>query len=188
MAEEIIGSLGALGTQIAEARDFGHAAVFELSGRRKFASPPWARAVPIPLSRIRATASDVNLQLFAAFDGDRNTRWSTDHVQRGSEWIRIEFDRPIEIEGVRLLLAERSLGDYPRSLVIESIDQAGSVTRLRSGPVLAELAKGLLSDGDYPWIDVPAPTASPATAILLKQTGAAKNWYWSVHEIQVMAR
>lgn len=187
LADEIIGGLGALGAQIAEVRYFGHAAVFELSGRRKFASPPLA-GVPIPPSRIRATASDVNGQLFAAFDGDRDSRWSTEHSQRGSEWIRIEFDRPTEIDGVRLLLSENSLGDYPRWLVVESTDEAGIVSPLRSGPVLAELAKGLLADGGYPWIDVSAPTPSPATAILLRQTGTAPNWYWSIHEIQVIAR
>lgn len=187
VADETITRLRSLTNQIAETKDFGNTTAVELSNRRKFLSPPLAPSIPVSLSRLRATASDGNDRLFAAFDANRDSKWYSGQRQSGDEWIRIDFDRPLQVEGIRLLISERSLGDYPRDLAIDAIDKAGNKTTLRRGPVLAELAKGLLADGDYPWIDISVPSKGPIRAIVLRQTGTTQSWYWSIHELQVMA-
>jgi hypothetical protein len=188
-ADETIARLRALGPQIAEAMDFGDTSAFRLSDQRRFADRVLAGGThPVPASELQATASDGSDRLAAAFDRDRDSRWFTGHGQRGTEWIRIELARPTRVAGIRLGMSERSLGDYPRGLAIEVIDENGVATEVRSGPVLAELAKGLLVNGDYPWIDVALPASEPSRAIVLKQTGTTRSWYWSIHEMEVMAR
>jgi hypothetical protein len=182
----MITRLRGLESQVAEVIEFADGAAFRLSERRAFASPAIGRSTPVPLSQVRAAASDRGDDLFSAFDDDRDTRWFTGRRQRGDEWVRIEFRRPLRIEGIRLMLSERTLGDYPRSLTVVSIDQNGRETTIRQGPVLAELARGLLADGESPWMEIALEVPGPSKSILLRQRGTTRSWYWSVHEIQVM--
>ena len=192
IAEETMTRLRALQLQaahIAEAKDFGRATVFELTGNQNDASPPLdaVKFAPISSSTLYVTSSDGADALAAALDRNLDSRWSTGRTQQGNEWIRIELDRPLLVAGIRLRMSSRSLGDYPRDLIVESVDDAGVSSRLRRGPVLRELARGLLADGDYPWIDVALPAgAAPSKAIVLKQAGTARSWYWSIHELELL--
>jgi hypothetical protein len=190
-ADLTLSRLRELGPQITDIKNAGSATAFELSGDASQPTPlDVAHLTPIPSSQFHATASDGGADRLAlAFDNDVDSRWYSGHQQRGDEWIRIDFDRPTRVGGVRLRLAGRSLGDYPRNLVIESIDEQGHASALRSSPVLTELTQGLLSDGAYPWIDVSVPpSVAPSKAIVLKQTGTTRSWYWSIHEIQLLER
>ncbi len=188
-ADLTMSRLRELGPQIADIKNAGSATAFELIVAGSQSAPlDQTHLTPIPSSQIHATASDGDADRLAlAFDRDPDSRWFSGHAQRGDEWIRLDFDRPAHVAGIRLRLAGRSLGDYPRNLRIESIDEQGHASALRSSPVLTELTQGLLLDGDYPWIDVSVPpSVAPSKAIVLKQTGTTRSWYWSVHEIEVL--
>jgi hypothetical protein len=189
-AELTLRRLRALAPEMADLREFGETTAFELNGYGNRPVPiDVAHMKSISLDHLHATTSDGADRIAAAFDRDPDSRWSTDRAQQGDEWIRIDFDQPIRVGGIRLRMAGRSLSDYPRTLVVEGVDDRGSETTLRSGPVLAELAQGLLADADYPSIDIALPAASaPLKAIVLRQTGTTRDSYWSVHEIQVLAK
>jgi hypothetical protein len=151
-------------------------------------APPSAGArTRVPPAAIAVTASPQPDQAAALVDGDVNSRWSSGREQRGDEWIRVAFDRPRDVARLRLDLERRSYGDYPRGVRIESI--AGDVTTvLFDGSALPAYALGLL-EGPLRTagaaFDVPPNRSS---TIVIRQTGAARGWHWSVHELAVWER
>ena len=190
VADDTVSLLRAQSARLAEVRDFGETTAFRLSDQRTSPEQPFSmagtRQVPVP--DLRITASDRDAGIGEAIDGDRDSRWFTGHGQNGSEWIRVEFAQPVRVAGIRLGMSGRSLRDYPRGLTVDRIGEGGVETTVRSGPVLAAFARGLLVDDDYPWIDIALPDAGLSTAIVLKQTGTTSGLYWSIHELQVLAR
>lgn len=183
---ETVASIRSLTDQLVDTREFDAAIAFELAEHAPIETSR-GNGIPLPTARLRATASHSPERLEQAFDSDRDSRWLTGSAQAGDEWIEIRFDRPIDLAGVRILMARRSYGDYPRGLTIESIAGDGTRKTLREGPVLMEFAKGILADGAYPAIDLELPANSSA-AVRLRQTGTVRTWFWSVHEIQVLTR
>jgi len=130
-----------------------------------------------------ARASDGADRLPLLFDGDPDSRWLTGRPQSGDEWLALDFDRPRDVAGVRLQLGARSFGDYPRELAIE-----GAARRLLfRGSVLPQLARGIIANGDYPFIDIALPPNASKT-LRLSQRGSAHTFFWSIHELQVMER
>ena len=119
-----------------------------------------------------------------AVDGDRDTRWLTGDRQRGNEWIEIRLDGPQDVRLVKLGMRNRSMGDYPRGLVVESVDGQGVVHQLYWGGVVAQLLRGLVRDGQ--WITVSIPLPPNQTHILrFRQTRNTRRWYWSIHELSL---
>jgi hypothetical protein len=100
----------------------------------------------------------------------------------GDEWIRIDLREPATIRLVQLMLADRSLGDYPRGLVVESIGPDHIVRTVFEGSVLPHLGAGIVRDGRYPTLAVVLDD-NRSTAIRLRQTGTTRTFYWSIHEI-----
>jgi hypothetical protein len=139
---------------------------------------------PIPSSSITARASDSSDRLPLLFDGDRDTRWLTGRPQAGDEWLELTFDRPRDVRVVRFQMGARSFGDYPRRLAID-VDGDGRIRTVFEGSVLPQLARGIVSDGEYPWIEVTLPE-NAATSLRLRETAAAHTFYWSIHELQVL--
>jgi hypothetical protein len=137
-------------------------------------------------SAISARASHGGDRLPFLFDGDPDSRWLTGGRQAGGEWLQVQFDAPRNIALVRMQLAQRSFGDYPRELSIDAIEDAGTRTIFR-GPVLAPLVQGLIARGDYPFIDVALP-ANAARALRLQQLGQTNRFFWSIHELQLWER
>jgi hypothetical protein len=120
------------------------------------------------------------------FDGNRDSRWLSAGRQNGREWIEIGFDVPRDVAHVRMQTAERSFGDYPRELLIEAVEPAGTRV-LFSGSVLPAFGRGFLKDHAYPTIDIELP-ANQARAIRLRQLGVTEQLFWSIHELQLLQR
>ena len=167
-------------------RSFGDAHVFTL--------PAWDEAPPndeparrLASSLLRATASHAPERLWMAFDGDLETRWLTGQPQRGGEWIQLEFDRAREIARVEITINDRSLGDYPRSIVVEGSDGTQPRKTLYVGTPLVSILRTLAAPRRLPSISIPLPPGKVRWLQLL-QTGRTSSWYWSVDEMGVFER
>src|SRR6185503_16489679 len=114
-------------------------------------------------SEFRVDASDAADRLPLALDGDADTRWLTGRPQAGDEWIRIEFDRPRDVTRVGLQLAERSFGDYPREVLVESRSAQGAAAVLYHERSLVRFGQVLAAGTSYPWITIRLPTNSTRT-------------------------
>src|SRR3954469_25747465 len=99
--------------QIAGVRRFGNTSIATL---QPLSSEPVSvtNRAAIPASSIHADASHSPDRLPLLFDGNLETRWLSGSAQRGDEWIALEFDRPRDVAVIRLRMAPRSNGDYPR--------------------------------------------------------------------------
>ena len=65
---------------------------------------------------------------------------------------------------VSLQLGTRSYGDYPRDLAIDG--GGASPVRLFRRSVLPELARGIISSGEYPYLDIALPPNRTTTLTL----------------------
>ena len=189
-ADQTIESLRRLGRQISSEKAFDRTVAFYLSPERKFTERPTPldTSRPIAPGTFKATASHGAARLAEAFDGNADSRWMTGRGQRGDEWVRIDFAEPMAVEGLRLKMAYGTLGEYPRGLTIETVDQSGAVITRRTGPVLAPLVKGLLDNAVYPVIEVALADAAPAKSLVLRQTDRTGNLNWSIHELELFRR
>ncbi len=141
---------------------------------------------PIPSAALHVTASHGTDRLGFLFDGDRNSRWLSGSPQRGGEWIEVQLDRPRDIAMISMTLAERSFGDYPRGLSIDISDETGT-REVYAGPSLPYFGRGLVADPENPSIDL-VLGSNHARAIRLRQTSAARRFFWSIHELRVFER
>jgi hypothetical protein len=144
-----------------------------------------ALLTPIATTSIVARASDSADRLSMLFDRDRDTRWLTGRPQAGDEWVELQFDRPRDVRVVRLQLGARSFGDYPRRLRIEVVADGGTGHAVFDGSVLPQFAKGILSDGEYPWTEIVLPSNVTRT-LRLRQLGTTHAFFWSIHELQLL--
>lgn len=183
-AEAWRAALSAERSQFISDRRFGETAVVAL--RPESAVPSPVTGARIPSSAIRAESSHSPDRLPFLFDGDVDSRWLTGPPQSGDEWIALRFDRPRDVAAVRLRIAERSYGDYPRELAIESTG-GGQPTTLFLGSVLPALAHGLVADGKNPGITLQLPP-NRSRELRLRQLGKAGAFFWSIHELEVWER
>ncbi len=145
------------------------------AGRSTFwTQPELAAFAPIPVEAMqswKATASHGDGSASRALDGDAGTRFSTDTPMRDGMWWQVEFDAPYELHRV-VLDTRGSAKDYPRGYVAE-VSNDGQEWR--------EVARG---EGDAPITSVRfAPTL--CRWLRVRQTGEAKDWYWSIHELSL---
>ena len=167
--------------------EFGTTTVFWLAAERQPLpeAPPGLRQVP--LSSFTARSSHANRQLVRAFDEDLDTRWLSGQQQTGTEWIEIRFDRVRNLGRVRLDMADRSLGDYPRGLLIESSENGQSFRTLYQGGVLPQLLWALVQNDDRIPIDIILPD-NDTSVLRIQQTDQTSPWYWSIHELSLWER
>jgi hypothetical protein len=88
---------------------------------------------------------------------------------------------------VRILTGARSIGDYPRELVVEAIESAGPPRTLFRGTVVQQLARGLIVDPQQGPVEIPLPP-NHAGHLRLRQVGRTRIWFWSVDELQLFER
>jgi len=138
----------------------------------------------IPRDGFVATASVARDRLSMAFDRNLETRWLTGARQMGGEFVELAFARPHDVARVRLLTSDRSIGDYPRHLVIEATDETGTVERLFDGSVVLQLGTGLVRDPMEGPIDLWLPRNHTAK-LRLRQTGTTRQWFWAIDELSV---
>jgi hypothetical protein len=168
---------------VARERTFGSVAVFELRPAR--AASPLPSGTPIAPATLRLSASHNTNALGAIVDGQTPTRWLSGVAQDGSEWIRIDFDRPRRPSFLRLAMDRRSFGDYPRRLVVEASRDGSTFTPVFDDAVVGPLGRSLTVLPVRPRIDVALP-GGEALALRLRQTGQTpRRWYWSVHELEL---
>jgi len=141
----------------------------------------------LPTASFRAEASDATDRLPLAFDGDADTRWLTGRPQNGDEWIRLTFDRARDVSAIALQTAARSFGDYPRELSIESVGDDGVRTVLFQAPMLVPYGRTLAQGGSHPALVINLP-ANRTRTLTIRQTGHARRWFWSVHELAMFER
>ena len=87
---------------------------------------------------------------------------------------------------ISFTLAERSFGDYPRGLGVDVTDDSGTRT-VYEGPVLPQFAQALLTNSEYPSIDIVIP-ASHVRTVRLRQTSTTHSFFWSIRELQLWER
>ncbi len=182
-----LGAFRRLRGQIRQTQVFGEVTVLELMPWNEPTWPSTDASTPISQLHFRATASHRGDRLSMAFDGDPATRWLTGDRQTGDEWIQIQFDAPRDVARVRLGLARRSLGDYPRILTVESSADGEVFHTLYDASPLPQLLKGIVAHLDGPPIDVTLPPNQTLT-LRLRQRGRTRSFYWSIHELQLWER
>jgi hypothetical protein len=139
----------------------------------------------IPPARFSASASHATDRLPFAFDHDLDTRWLTGERQNGSEWVELTLDRPVDVARLRFLTSSRSVGDYPRSLIVEALSDDGrAASSLFAGPVVFQLGMGFVRDPQRGPIDVWL-RPNHTRRIRLRQTGTTRRWFWSIDELSV---
>lgn len=181
-------AIAASRTHVAEVRRFGATVVARLRpGGAEPAldrDPAW-RA--LPSTAFQVTVSHQARDLGRMLDGDPGTRWATATRQGSGEHVTLTFARPTDVAHVRLDLAARSLGDYPRGLVIEGAGDDGTWQTLFDGDILPRLGLSLVREPRSPGIDVPLPPHR-SRHLRLRPTGATRSWFWSIHELRVWQR
>jgi len=181
---QTIAALRRSSPHIAEERVFPGGVAFRLADGTA-SRPTTAPGTRIESRQLRVTASDAADRVPQMLDGDAATRWFIDRPQDGRGWIRVELDRPRDVSNVILLMAPRSIGDYPRDLVVESSNGAQS-SLLYRGDVLAALGRSIGAWRASPQIRVDLPSNLTRT-LTIRETGVSRRW-WSIHELELYER
>jgi hypothetical protein len=182
----LVAAIRSAESQVAEEMRFGGGTAFRLH-ELPATSIPTGIGPRIDSREFRASASDGADRLPLAFDGNPDTRWLSNRPQRGDEWIRIDFDRVVDVARVGFAIESRSFGDYPRGLVVESLSDGESEARLFEGDVLVPLGRAVAGGVAHPSIDVDLPPNATRT-LMIRQTGQARPWFWSIHELTLWER
>ena len=179
-----IRTIGDQREQLVGELEFGETTVFWLAGWDEPSGGENDDLRELPISISQVTTSHRNDRWPLAVDGDRDTRWLTSARQSGNEWIEIRLDLAQDIGLVKLGMRNRSMGDYPRELVIESVDAQGVVHPLYRGGVMTQLLRGLIRDWRWITVDIPLPP-NQTHLLRLRQTSSTRSWYWSIHEFSL---
>jgi hypothetical protein len=157
-----------------------------------FELQPWREARPRDAPEVEIDPHEMTVSVAqnedrAPFLVDRNpdTRWVGD--QSGSIWIAATFRGACDVARVELLLAERSLVDYPRELRIDSIGTRGEPRTLYESAPLPEFIAGILRHPRYPPLVLPLPPNVTARLVITAIADIPGRW-WSVHELRVWRR
>jgi hypothetical protein len=172
---------------VEEKRQFGEAVAWRLAPPVPSSSLDTRGLVALAAGAIRATASANPDLVRFAFDGNIDTRWHSGRPQDGSEWMRLDFDRDIDIGRLVFTTPPAGIGNHPRDLVVESQSADGSTTVLRSGSVMPGLIRSLAAgtDGSPVVLDLPR---NQTRTLWLRQRGRTTSWYWTVPELTVFER
>lgn len=183
---QTLAAIRRLQSHLAEEQSFPGGVAFRV------ADPPAVPAAAAPGPRIdtqalRVTTSDAPDRIARMVDGDQGTRWFIDRPQDGRFWIRVGFDRLRDVSRVVFDMDWRSIGDYPRDLMIESTASAGGdAVKVYEGDVLGALGRSIAAPGATPRIEIDLP-ANATQTLLIRQTGRSRRW-WSIHELELYER
>jgi hypothetical protein len=161
---------------------------FEIAPGIEREEPP-AGLAPIAASSLVLNASRNADRVALAIDGDPATRWLSGAPQAGREWIEIAFDRPRDVGRIEFVTSRRSLHDFPRGIeVVATGFSAGAEQQvLYRGPVLEQYARAFLRSPELPAIAIDLPSHL-SLRLLIRQTGRAAPWYWSIDELTIWER
>jgi hypothetical protein len=173
--------------EIDEQRRFGSTVAWRLKPPVPWPPVDERRLVALSASTFRATASARPDLVRYAFDGDVETRWHSGRPQSGGEWLRLGFDRDVDVGRLVFTTPFQGIGNHPRELVVESEGAGGSRTVLYAGSVMPHLVWSLAngSAGTPVVLDVPP---NLTRRLWLGQAGRTTSWYWTVPELMLFER
>ena len=184
-AARLAADIGRARDDVIEERRFGDTWAWRLAD-----AAPVAPIVLTGLTRIEPQAFELRAshaleRIPLALDANMDTRWLSGEPQSGNEWLDVRFQKPTDVAHVQLANAPRSALDYPRHLIIESIDPQGSAHALFDGSVVARLVEAIGTNPADASVDIDLASNETMT-LRLRQTGHSRPW-WSVHELNLWA-
>ncbi|MEP0774245.1 MAG: discoidin domain-containing protein [Acidobacteriota bacterium] len=135
----------------------------------------------VPVRHITASVHPGDAPL--ALDGKLGTRWSTGRSQRPGDSMTIELGKVQGVAGLRLHLG-RSSRDYPRGWLVEAARE-GQWNVVGTDSFTGLPITFFLSPRD-PFVDITFPPTF-ADALRLTSTHGDPVYYWSIHEVEVLA-
>jgi hypothetical protein len=142
----------------------------------------------LSLAGCDVTASHASDTARRAVDASRATRWVSGPPQDGTEWLSIVCPETRIVTGLDVMFSLRSLGNYPRRLLVERSSDGATFEPVFDGSILAPLAVSLTAEGQHPYARLALP---PGTfkAIRLRQTARAERpSFWAVDDLVVRGR
>jgi hypothetical protein len=188
LAASMVEALRSEREQVVEEVRFEGMHIFTLAASSAAERGPLRPLVPesalrrVAPSTMRLTANQDSERLPRILDSDLDTRWFSDGRQRGQEVVEIAFDRPRDIVRLRFETSERSTGDYPRDLQVESVGADGQTRTLFRGNTVRQLVDGIARDPVNAPIDLWLPPNQSAR-IVLRQLGTTRIWQWAIDEL-----
>lgn len=122
--------------------------------------------------KLSASHSGGNLK--EAFDGDMESRYTTNKGMAPGMWVQVELPTKTRLSGVTLD-ARGSNGDYPRGCTVQVSDDGKNWGK----PIAKGKGKNALLEISFPPIE--------AKFLRVTQTGKHKL-YWSIHEMKLMGK
>jgi hypothetical protein len=185
--DRLIAAIDAAPAEIAERRQFNSSIAWRLAPPLP---PPPAddpRLVALTAAQFRVTASANPDLVRHAFDGDIETRWHSGAPQSGSEWVKVVFDRDVDVARLVFRTPMFGIGNHPRDLRVESEAGDGVVTTLSSGSVMPALIRSLANNaaGTPVVLDLPP---NLTRVLWLRQAGQTTSWYWTIPELTLFER
>jgi hypothetical protein len=132
----------------------------------------------------RASANFNNRETGKAFDGKRESRWTSGTPQVPGIWFRLDLGHPESIDRIRLRLGS-SRQDFPRRLEIRFSRDGKEWQKAVpwNRPVYWD-GENLFREGQSGETDLIFPEMS-ARYLEFCQTGQDRSYYWSIHEIEL---
>jgi len=195
-ARVTLDGLRAARQQLVRETAVGGELVFALApvGEQERATRPGSRDVAgrrgiaieeIPRGDVAADSPLSPERLAYLFDGNLDSRWLSGGPQSGSERLVLRFvDRTRDVALVRIETSPRSIGNYPRHLVIEAVDDNGKAAVVFDGSVLPALGAGLVEDPIREPIELWLPRNRTRT-LQLRQTAQTATWFWAIDELKL---
>ena len=142
---------------------------------------PWTleelvATLPQPLtnrSSWKLAASNNRAAVGLAIDGNPQTRYDTRATQVPGMWFQIDLGQPTPVAGLQLD-SGNSLLDFPRAYKVELSDDGENW----GNPVATGLGTGAFTEIDF--------SSAKTRFIRITQTGSDANFFWSIHELQVL--
>lgn len=155
--------------------------VARLRASTKDRTQPWTvaelhAALPQPLEREgwKLTSSHNAASVGAAIDNNPDSRWSSDSFQAPGIWLQIELPQETALATIRLDTG-KSPNDFPRVYQV----QLSGDGQTWSKPVVEKTGDGALTDIEL--------AAAKTQFIRITLTGAAADYFWSIHDLQIFA-
>jgi hypothetical protein len=180
-------AMNAARDQVAETKRFGGAVVWRLEDPAPAQSVQHSDVIPVEAGEFALSGSPNPEQLLSVLDGDLRTGWSTRRAQTGHEWIQVEFARPRDVARIVFESTREDRVDYPRHLVVDSIDRAGTAQRLYDGSALVPLVAGIVADGARNPIVIDLPP-NQSRVLQIAQTGSTTRRWWTIQELHLWRR
>jgi hypothetical protein len=185
--ERLLAWLDSRPERISQRQDFGTTTIWKIADVEEPRVDFARQLTAIPSAAFQVRASHASDRLRYLVDGDVDTRWLSGERQDGTEWIAVQLSEPRDVARARIDLAPRSLGDYPREVVVESVSPAGATRTLVRRRTLPLLFQGLVFDAYRAPIVLDFPP-NESTVLRIRQLGTTRSFFWSIHELTMFAR